>query len=202
MTERTPFDSAHEALFFGFTHADRDHGNAAAAERQIATFSVDRYGRLPPSGRDLGSPLDQAHLAGQILGIVERNTRPAFQVLCVARFARLNSAKQDAACSLLSRLLGQNMPPTVGLPTIARLLRGATGRAINISDLAAQSGVNQSTAYRWHVIVRQFVRDVEAPGMATIEPLLQQARVIPAAHSPHEYPTRMAPSIANAKNLG
>ncbi len=183
MTDRAPFNSAHQALTFAHTHADRDHGNAAAAERQIATFAVDRYGRLPPSGRDLGSPLDQAHLAGQILGIVERNTRPAFQVLCIARFARLNSAKQDAACNLLARLIGQDMPPTVGLVHVARLMRGATGRAINIGDLAAQAGVNQATAYRWRISVMQFVRNVESPGMAIIEPLLSDARVIESARN-------------------
>lgn len=178
MTERAPFNSAHEAMLFGFTHADRDHGNAAAAERQIATFAVDRYGRLPPSGRDLGSPEMQAHLAGSIRRIVETRTRPAFQVLCVARFARLNATKQDAACNLLARLIGADMPPTVGLVHVARLIRGATGRAINVSDLAVQAGVNQATAYRWRIMVLRFVRDIDGPGMATIEPLLEQAEIV------------------------
>ena len=191
MIERAPFNSVHEAILFGFTHADRDHGNAAAAERQIATFAVDRYGRSPPSPRNLGSPENQAHLAGQIQGIVQNYTRPAFGVLCVARFARLNSQRQDAACNLLARLIGSDMPPTVGLPSIARLMRGCTGRAINVADLAAQAGVNQATAYRWRIIVQRFVRDIEAPGMATIEPLFEQAEIV-----------RSSSIVDNAKKQG
>ncbi len=175
------FLTTHRALAWAYTHADRDHGNAAAAERQIATFAVDRYGRSPPSPRNLGSPENQAHLAGQILGIVANNTRPAFQLLCEARFAKLNTPRQDAACYMLARLIGADMPPTVGLVHVARLMRGCTGRAINVADLAAQAGVNQATAYRWRIIVLRFVRDIEAPGMATIEPLLQAAEVVRSA---------------------
>lgn len=185
------FLTTHGALLFAYSHADRDHGNAAAAERQIATFSVDRYGRSPPSPRNLGSPENQAHLAGQILGIVANNTRPAFQVLCEARFAKLNTPRQDAACYMLARLIGADMPPTVGLPAVARLMRGCTGRAINVSDLAAQAGVNQSTAYRWRIIVQRFVRQIEAPGMATIEPLLERAEIV-----------RSSGMIDNAKKQG
>ena len=159
-------------------HADRDHGKAAAAERQIATFAVDRYGRLPPSPRNLGNSQDQAHLAGQILGIIRENTRPAFGVLCVARFAKLNSASQDAACNLLARIIGQDMPPTVGLPAVARLMRGCTGRAINVALMAEGMGAGESTVFRWQAMVRRFVRDIEAPGMATIEPLLEQAGIV------------------------
>ena len=172
------FLTTHSALLFAFSHADRDHGNAAAAERQIATFSVDRYGRSPPSPRNLGSPENQAHLAGSIQRIVRENTRPAFQVLCEARFARLNAARQDAACNLLARLVGQDMPPTVGIVHVARLVRGCTGRAINVADLAEQAGVNQATAYRWRIMVLRFVRDIDGPGMATIEPLLEQAEIV------------------------
>ena len=172
------FLTTHSALLFAYSHADRDHGNAAAAERQIATFAVDRYGRSPPSPRNLGSPENQAHLAGQILGIVANNTRPAFQVLCEARFAKLNTPRQDAACYMLARLIGADMPPTVGLPAVARLMRGCTGRAINVALMAEELGVTRMTTNRWRIIVQRFVRQIEAPGMATIEPLLEQAEIV------------------------
>lgn len=172
------FLTVHSALAWAFTHADRDHGNAAAAERQIATFAVDRYGRSPPSPRNLGSPQDQAHLAGQILGIVQHNTRPAFGVLCEARFARLNTVRQDAACNLLARLIGQDMSSTAGLPAVARLMRGCTGRALNLELLGEEMGVSRRTVFYWQVAVRRFVREIEAPGMATIEPLLEKARIV------------------------
>lgn len=172
------FLTTHSALAWAYTHADRDHGNAAAAERQIATFAVDRYGRSPPSPRNLGSPENQAHLAGQILGIVANNTRPAFQLLCEARFAKLNTPRQDAACYMLARLIGADMPATVGLPAVARLMRGCTGRAINVADLAEQAGVTRMTANRWRIIVQRFVRQIEAPGMATIEPLFERAEIV------------------------
>ena len=112
-------------------------------------------------------------------------------MLCVARFARLNTHRQDAACNLLARLIGADMPSTVGLPAVARLMRGCTGRAINIADLAAQSGVNQATAYRWRIIVQRFVREIEASGMATIEPLFEQAEIV-----------RSSAIIDNAKKQG
>jgi hypothetical protein len=70
------FLTTHSALLFAYSHADRDHGNAAAAERQIATFAVDRYGRSPPSPRNLGSPENQAHLAGQILELNDHQRAP------------------------------------------------------------------------------------------------------------------------------
>ncbi len=178
MTSEAYFLTTHSALAWAYTHADRDHGNAAAAERQIATFAVDRYGRSPPSPRNLGSPENQAHLAGQILGIVANNTRPAFQVLCEARFAKLNTPRQDAACYMLARLIGADMPATVGLPAVARLMRGCTGRAINVALMAEELGAGQSTVFRWQAMVRRFVREVEAPGMATIEPLLERARIV------------------------
>lgn len=170
--------SVDAALWWAYTHGDLEHGTAAAVERQIATFAVDRYGRPGPSPRNLGGTENQAHLAGQILGIVQNNTRPAFQVLCVARYARLDSTKQDAACNLLARIIGADMPPTVGLLTVARLMRGGTGRAINVSLMAEELGVGQSTVFRWQAAVRRFVREVEAPGIATITPLLEIAKVV------------------------
>ena len=172
------FLTTHSALAWAYTHADRDHGNAAAAERQIATFSVDRYGRSPPSPRNLGSPENQAHLAGSIQRIVRENTRPAFQVLCEARFAKLNTPRQDAACYMLARLIGADMPATVGLPAVARLMRGCTGRAINVALMAEELGAGERTVFRWQAAVRRFVREVEAPGMATIEPLLEVAEIV------------------------
>ena len=124
----------------------------------------------------------QAHLAGMILGIVERNTRPAFQVLCVARFARLNTVRQDTACNLLARLIGADMPPTVGLVHVARLMRGCTGRAINVADLAEQAGVTRMTANRWRIIVQRFVREIEAASEVEIALRLRGLAVITNQH--------------------
>lgn len=174
------FRSAHQALLFAYTFSDTEHGTAAAAERQIALAARERYERTASSGRGLKG-VDGAAQAGMIRSIVDCNTRPAFGVLCVARFALLDPVRRDAACNLLARMIGADMPPTVGLPTVARLLRGCTGRAVNIADLAEQSGVTRMTANRWSIIARRFVREIESPGMATIEPLLCAGNIVASA---------------------
>ena len=80
------FRSAHQALLFAYTFSDTEHGTAAAAERQIALAARERYERTASSGRGLKG-VDGAAQAGMIRSIVDCNTRPAFGVLCVARFA-------------------------------------------------------------------------------------------------------------------
>lgn len=182
MADRPAFRSAHSALAWAFTHSDRDHGNAAAAERQIAAFSKDRYARLPPSGRDLGGPLDQAHLAGMIRSLVERNTPPAFQAVVIARFALLSDDQRRRACFLLAHRCRHEVPPSVTLQEISRLVGKATGREVNLGLMAQGCGVDERTTRRWALAVRRYVQSVERPGMATIEPLLQAAGVVESAH--------------------
>lgn len=194
------FRSAHQALLYAYTFSATQHGTAAAAERQIALAARERYERTAGSGRGLKG-LDGAAQAGQIKSLVERNTPPAFQAVVLARYSLLSDDVRRRACFLLAHRCRNEVPPTVTLQELARLIGKATGREVNLALMAQAAGVDERTVRRWALAVRKFVATIERPGMATIEPLLQSAGVVEAPYSPPEYPVQSAPAIANVRNL-
>ena len=176
------FRSAHQALSFAFTFSQTQHGTAAAAERQIALAARERYERTAGSGRGLKG-LDGAAQAGMIRSLVERNTPPAFQAVVIARFALLSDDQRRRACFLLAHRCRHEVPPSVTLAEIGRLVGKATGREVNLGLMAQSCGVDERTTRRWALAVRRYVQSVERPGMATIEHLLQAAGVVESAEA-------------------
>lgn len=174
------FGSAHQALSFAFTYSATQHGTAAAAERQIALAARERYERTAGSGRGLKG-LDGAAQAGLIRSLVERNSTPAFQAVVIARFALLSDDQRRRACFLLAHRCRHEVPPSVTLREIARLVGKATGREVNLALMAQDCGVDERTTRRWALAIRRYIVSVERPGMATIEPLLQAAGVVESA---------------------
>lgn len=179
------FRSAHQALSYAYTFSATQHGTAAAAERQIALAARERYERTAGSGRGLKG-LDGAAQAGMIRSLVERNTPPAFQAVVVARFALLSDDQRRRACFLLAHRCRHEVPSTLTLHEISRLVGKATGREVNLGLMAQDCGVDERTTRRWALAVRRVVQSIERPGMATIEPLMQAAGVVESAWAESE----------------
>lgn len=174
------FRSAHQAMLFAYTYSATQHGTAAAAERQIALAARERYERTASSGRGLRG-LDGAAQAGMIRSMVERNAPPAFQAVALARYSLLSDDVRRRACFLLAHRCRHEVPPSLTLQEISRLVGKATGREVNLSLMAESCGVDERTTRRWALAVRRVVQSIERPGMATIEPLLQAAGVVESA---------------------
>lgn len=174
------FRSAHQAMLFAYTYSATQHGTAAAAERQIALAARERYERTASSGRGLRG-LDGAAQAGMIRSMVERNAPPAFQAVALARYSLLSDDVRRRACFLLAHRCRHEVPPSLSLQEISRLVGKATGREVNMSLMAESCGVDERTTRRWALAVRRVVQSIERPGMATIEPLLQAAGVVESA---------------------
>lgn len=176
------FRSAHQALSFAFTYSETQHGTAAAAERQIALAARERYERVAGSGRGLKG-LDGAAQAGMIRSMVERNTPPAFQAVVIARFALLSDDKRRRACFLLAHRCRHEVPPSLTLAEISRLVGKATGREVNLGLMAQECAVDERTTRRWALAVRRYVQSVERPGMDAIERALMAAGVVESAET-------------------
>jgi hypothetical protein len=116
-----------------------------------------------------------------IRSMVERNTPPAFQAVVIARFALLSDDKRRRACFLLAHRCRHEVPPTLTLAEISRLVGKATGREVNLSLMAQDCGVDERTTRRWALAVRRYVQSVERPGMDTIERALMAAGVVETA---------------------
>ena len=84
-------------------------------------------------------------------------------------------------CTTLAHRCRHEVPPSVTLREIARLVGKATGREVNLALMAQDCGVDERTTRRWALAIRRYVVSVERPGMATIEPLLQAAGVVESA---------------------
>jgi hypothetical protein len=181
------FRSAHQALLFAYTYAATQHGTAGAAERQIALSAKDRYGRVPGSGRGLRG-LDGAAQAGMIRSLVERNTPPAFRLAVRARFSVLDvKARRDAVIPLALRAR-HSLPPHVPAWAVVELVAGSLGMKVNLAHIADRCEVDVRTVRNWRLASRKFVASIEAPGMAQVEVLLEDAGIVHAANSPADSP--------------
>lgn len=181
------FRSAHQALLYAYTYADTQHGTAGAAERQIALSAKDRYGRVPGSGRGLRG-LDGAAQAGMIRSLVERNTPPAFRLAVRARFSVLDAkARRDAVVPLALRAR-HSLPPHVPVWAVVELVAGALGMKANLPHIADRCEVDVRTVRNWRLAARKFILAIEAPGMAQVEVLLEDAGIVQAAISPADSP--------------
>ena len=179
MTGQPLFRSAHQALMFAFTFSGTQHGTAAAAERQIAEFARDRYERLPGSGRGLRG-LDGAAQAGMIRRRVEEMP-PLHACALVARFAVLNVADRQAACSALALRARAHVTAPQDPRALALLLRRHFGLQVNLGRLADEYDVTERTAQRWALEVRRWARPIEEQAMHRIEVQLEEAGIVARA---------------------
>ena len=175
------FSSAHVALSYAYTYGDTQHGQAAAAERQLATFARDRYGRPPSSGRGLVG-LDGAAQAGMIKAIVERlDTRT--QLVAVARFAKLNPAARKAACAALAIRLRLEVPGGCRerAAVAPALLERHFGMKVNTGLLADAEDVDLRSVRRWQNDVRAWIKPIEQRAMNAIEEALEERALVSTA---------------------
>lgn len=181
MTEAL-FRSAHQALLFAYTYADTQHGTAGAAERQIALLAKDRYGRIPGSGRGLRG-LDGAAQAGMIRSLIERNTPPAFRLVVRARFSVLDASARREAVLPLAMRARHSLPPGVPAWAVVELVAGALGMRANLPHIADRCEVGVRTVRNWRMAARKCVVAIEAPGMAQVEVLLEDAGIVESARA-------------------
>lgn len=177
MTGRALFESAHQALMFAYTFSDNEHGVAAAAERRLALFARDRYGDPPPSGRGLRG-LDGAAQAGMIRSRVEAEVPPLYLASIIARFAVLDVATRQAACSVLALRARRSVP--CDLHATVLIMRGLHGLAFNEGRLADDYDVHRSTVHRWRVSTKKWLRQVQQIAMDRAERVLCAAGIVGA----------------------
>lgn len=187
------FRSAHQALLFAYTYSSTQHGTAGAAERAIALAAKDRYGRTAGSSRGLRG-LDGAAQAGMIRSLVERNTPPAFCLAAVARFAVLDSRARRAAVIPLALRARHSLPPHVPAWAVVELVAGALGMKVNLAHIADRCEVDVRTVRNWRMAIRRFVLGIEAPGMARVEVLLEEAGIVEQACPLDIAPAQIAPA--------
>ena len=182
MSDRPPFDSAHQALLFAFTFSGNQHGTAAAAERRIALFSRERYENLPTAsaGRGLGG-LDGAAQAGMILRRVS-TLHPLHQAAITARFAVLpgDVATRQAACAILALRARHALPCDLSASTM--LMRRLHGLRVDVGRLSDEHEVTDRTVRRWQVLAQKWLRPVQQRAMDAAEQELCAARIVASAN--------------------
>jgi hypothetical protein len=172
------FRSAHEALMFAFTFSDAcGHPVAAAAERTIAAFARDRYGRETGSGRGLVG-LDGAAQAGMIRAHVER-MHPLHQVVIVARFSVTDTAQRQRACSALAIRARHAVP--CDLAATVLLLRKLHGLRVDTGRIADERDVCERTVRGWQLSVKRWLELQRTRAMDEAERRLTEAGIVEAA---------------------
>ena len=172
------FRSAHEALLYAYTYSDaRGHAVAAAAERQIATFARDRYGRTPGSGRGLVG-LDGAAQAGMIQAEIAR-MHPLLRDAIEARFAVLDVSRRQMACARLA--LRARHAVACPLDALVMLMRREHGLRVSTGRVADDHDVADRTVRRWNSTLRRWLRDVRQRSMDDAERRLCEAGVVESA---------------------
>ena len=167
------FRDAQSALLFAMNYADRDHGNAAAAERSIALYGPDRYEREAIQGHGLRGE-DAAAQAGMILSRIQQ-LPPLLQAELTARYTRINVKTRQAACHLLALRARDALP--CELPVIVLLLRRHYGLRVDHGRIADQQDVHLQTVRRWQLQANRWIRPISQRAIDEAEKLLEQAGI-------------------------
>lgn len=163
---------------FAFTYSDAcGHPVAAAAERTIAAFARDRYGREAGSGRGLVG-LDGAAQAGMIRAQVER-MHPLHQVVIVARFSVTDTAQRQRACSALAIRARHAVP--CDLPATELLLRRLHRLRVDVGRIADERDVCARTVRGWQLAARKWLDVQRQRAMDEAERRLTEAGIVEAA---------------------
>lgn len=171
------FRDTPSALLFALNFGDRDHNTAAAAERSIATYGMDRYERDAPSGHGLRGE-EAAAQAGLILSRLDQ-LPPLLQAELTARYCRINVRKRQAACHALALKARGAVP--CDLPVTVLLLRRHYGLRVDHGRIADEHDVHLQTVRRWQLAVTKWVRPIAQRAIDRAEVLLEQAGVVQRA---------------------
>lgn len=176
------FRSAHAALAFAYTFAETQHGVAAAAERRIALFARDRYGRMAGSGRGLVA-LDGAAQAGMIQAVAERVAGEHLPIV-VARFSAINDHAVAIACHVLGEWFKHEhtSSPAHIDDRAQRFLDARYRRRVRasnvVTDLADRYDVNPRSVRRWRADVMRWIDPLEQRVLDEISLALEERGVV------------------------
>lgn len=171
------FRDAQSALLFAMNFGDRDHGNAAAAERSISLYGPDRYDREAITGHGLRGE-DAAAQAGMILSRVQK-LPPLLQAELTARYTRINVRTRQAACHILALNARSALP--CELPVIVLLMRRVYGLRINHGRIADDQDVHLQTVRRWQLQTNRWIKPIAQRAIDQAEKLLEEAGIVERA---------------------
>lgn len=170
------FRDAQSALLFAFNYGDRDHGNAAAAERSISLYGPDRYERDAMTGHGLRGE-DAAAQAGMILSRIQQ-LPPLLQAELTAKYTRINVRTRQAACMALALHARKALP--CELPVIDLLIRRHYGLRVNHGRIADDQDVHLQTVRRWQLLTNRWLKPISQRAIDQAEKLLEEAGVVAA----------------------
>lgn len=167
---------------FAYTFSANAHADTAAAERRIALFARDRYGRLPGSGRGLVA-LDGAAQAGMIQAVAERVAGHWLPIV-VARFAELNDEAVIQSCHVLAHWFRHehaDSPAHVG-DRAERFLQARYRRRVKssrvVADLSDECDVTVQSVRRWRRDVIRWIHPIEQRVLDEISVALEARGVV------------------------
>lgn len=176
------FKSGHAALLFAYTFSANQYAVAAAAERRIALFARDRYGRIAGSGRGLVA-LDGAAQAGMIQAITERVAGECLPVV-IARFSETRDDAVIVACHTLGawfRADHAESPAHVG-DRADRFLQARYRRRVKashvVADLADANDVSPRSVRRWRSDVIRWIEPIERRVLDEVEAELERRGIV------------------------